>query len=281
METFESTEMVPGRTARRARLHCFCEIDLMPGGSRNCIFEGAGVREKAISALIVSLFTHLQKPCLKQTQFIYSNSPSAHKRKLVLRLGASTCSTSSSGRVDLLWRPTLVCGDDANKKSRLQQAGRDYWPRYCCVKMGRRWVRVPRTSAATCRDRPDLQWMIGAATPRNKHSSGPWEIMVKAGVERWGSSFLQLWCWALTGGVIFHADARVPPGPNMSEVRLLSKQVVKTAQWALPLPPPPLSFFLNEDPEGEEAHPCYSSQTISVPCLLRSGVVQSLGTLSK
>lgn len=104
METFESTEMVPGRTARRVRLHCFYEIDLMPGGSHNCIFEGTRVREQAISALIVSLFSHLQKSCLKQTQFIYSNFLSVHKRKLVLRLGASTCSTSSSDCVDLLWK---------------------------------------------------------------------------------------------------------------------------------------------------------------------------------
>lgn len=91
MEAFESTEMVPGRTA-----HCFCEIDLMPGGSRNCIFEGAEVCKKAVSALIVSLFTHLQKSCLKQTQFICSKCLSVYKRKKVLRLGGSTCFTSSS-----------------------------------------------------------------------------------------------------------------------------------------------------------------------------------------
>lgn len=109
----------------------FCEIDLMPGGSRNCTFEGAEVRKKAISALIVSLFTHLQKSCLKQTQFIYSKCLSVYKRKNVLRLGGSTCSAGSSaslfflrrGRVDSLWGPTLVCRDDANKKTRLQQPG--------------------------------------------------------------------------------------------------------------------------------------------------------------
>lgn len=68
----------------------------MPGGSRNCIFEGAEVCKKAVSALIVSLFTHLQKSGLKQTQFIYSKCLSVYKRKNVLRLGGSTCSTSSS-----------------------------------------------------------------------------------------------------------------------------------------------------------------------------------------
>lgn len=73
----------------------------MPGGSRNCIFEGAGVREKAISPLIVSLFSHLQKSCLKQTQFIYSNFLSVHKRMLVVRLRGSTCAAGSSASLGL------------------------------------------------------------------------------------------------------------------------------------------------------------------------------------
>lgn len=142
METFESTEMVPGRTARRVCLHCFCEMDLMPRGSRNCIFEGPEVRRKAISVLIVSLFTHLQKSFLTQTRFIYSKSPPVHERKILLQLRlplparlrlsvfcVEAVFTRCGGR---RWSVEMTA-----IKIQTPAAGRDYWPRYCCVKTRR------------------------------------------------------------------------------------------------------------------------------------------------
>lgn len=122
MEPFEQTEMVPGRAGRRVRSHCSCEMDLMPGGRRSCIFEGADVGKKAISGLIVSLFTHLQKSCLKQTP--YSNFLSVHR--------GSTCSSSSSAFRFLCEAVAVTCcggrcssveSTPIKKKSRLHQPG--------------------------------------------------------------------------------------------------------------------------------------------------------------
>lgn len=120
METFESTEMVPGRTAQRVCPHCFCQ---MPGGSRNCIFEGTGVCEKAISALIMSLFAHLQKIVSKaNTVYLLSFSVPPRKEAQLDFLYQLVCLSAffRSGGSVLPWRPMLVFGGDTNKKKWIQ-----------------------------------------------------------------------------------------------------------------------------------------------------------------